>query len=201
MKTEFSEFNLLRGFYNAQEQRPDSYEPIELRTVAPFLRSLLVKDGTVTSALSAFYLQEIVTTQIVQTAASLEHEDIWLALDPGAEVLQRQVMLTGADDGRLFLFAESCLAVQRLPENMRRALDDENSNLGRLLRAGRLETLREGLWYGRERLSRLPTPISDRCDGDFLSRKYRILSQRAPLMTVVERFPITNFGRADNSSL
>ena len=193
MKKGFSQLDLLRGFYSAQGQRPSSYEQIDLRSVAPFLRSLLVKDGTVTSALSAFYLQEITTTQITQTTTRLEQADEWLALGAGAEVIQRQVMLTGVDDGQLFLFAESCLAIQRLPQDMRLALAEEDSNLGRLLRDGRLETLREGLWYGREKLTVLPGPVRDGCDGDFLSRKYRILSQQNPLMTVVERFPIANF--------
>jgi len=49
------------------------------------------------------------------------------------------------------------------------------------------------LWFGRERLAEAPDRVASACDGDFLSRTYRVIADGRPLMMVTERFPLKNF--------
>lgn len=186
-------FDPLAAFFLAQSEKPSHFREVDITKVSPFLRSLMVKDGTVTSALSAYFWEAIATRQLAQREEPLSQSNPWLKLDLGGNVIRRQVVLTGEQSRRLFLFAESELAPERLPEEMRQKLQQEHSNLGQLLREGHLETRREGLWFGLTHLTDLPSPVATACDGVFLSRTYRILSQSKPLMLVTEHFPMTSF--------
>ena len=193
MQQAIAPFDPTAAFFMAQESRPAHLEDIDFAGLPPVLRMLLVKDGTVTTAICAYFLEEVSTRQIGQQVVQLTAADRWLDLPAGAEVLRRQVMLQSAVDERLFVFAESLIAVERLPANMQQALAAKNSNLGRILREDRSETLREGLWFGRERIDALPEPVARLCDGDFMSRSYRVVTGAAPMMIVTERFPMRSF--------
>lgn len=186
-------FDPTRTFYAAQDRRPSNLANVNLGQLSSLLRMLLVEDGTVTNAIAAFHLQAVTTTQIDQRTSTLPQDHPWLELPAGATVLERRVMLCGGVDRALFVFAESLLALDRLSDRMRSALEDEDSNLGRILRGERSETLREGLWYGREHLSEMPAAVADKCSGDFLSRSYRVISKRRPVMLITERFPLESF--------
>ena len=181
------------SFFQAQASRPSRLENVALADLPPVLRMLLVKDGTVTSAIAAYYLEDIATSQVDQSATTLTAQDPWLKLPVGAQVIRRRVTLQSGDGETLFVYAESLLAATRLPPDMRKALAAPDSNLGRILREDRSETLREGLWFGRERLVDLPAAVARICDGDFLSRTYRVVARGAPLMIVTERFPLRTF--------
>ncbi len=193
MQQAIATFDPTAAFFVAQASRPRHLEEIDFAGLPPVLRMLLVKDGTVTTAICAYFLEEVTTCQIDQQVVQLTDADRWLDLPGGAEVLQRQVMLQSAVDGRLFAFAESRLAIERLPASMQSALAARDSNLGRILRNDRSETLREGLWFGRERMGELPEPVARISDGDFMSRSYRVVTNAAPMMIVTERFPMQSF--------
>ena len=194
MQKAIATFDPTAAFFVAQESRPPHLADIDFAGLPPVLRMLLVKDGTVTTAICAYFLEQVTTSQIGQKMARLTDADQWLDLPAGAEVLRRQVMLQSAVDSRLFAFAESLLAIERLPANMQSALAARDSNLGRILRDDRSETLREGLWFGREHMDELPEPVARISDGDFLSRSYRVVANAAPMMIVTERFPLQSFG-------
>ncbi len=194
MQQAIATFDPTAAFFMAQESRPRHLEIIDFADLPPVLRMLLVKDGTVTTAICAYFLEQVTTCQIGQEVVRLAAADQWLDLPAGAEVLRRQVMLQSALDGRLFVFAESLLAIERLPVSMRTALNARDSNLGQILRHDRSETLREGLWFGRERMVDLPEPVARISDGDFMSRSYRVVASAVPIMIVTERFPMVSFG-------
>jgi chorismate-pyruvate lyase len=193
LNLETSFFDPTRDFFSAQERRPAQLERVRFDTLPPVLRVLLVKDGTVTTAISAYFLEPVTTIQVDQDLATLSRDNEWLQLPAGARVLKRRVTLESVSDGRLFVYAESLLAIDRLPANMQQALTLKGSNLGSILRDYRSETLREGLWFGRERLVQAPVRVARACDGDFLSRTYRVIADGQPLMMVTERFPLQNF--------
>jgi chorismate-pyruvate lyase len=109
----------------------------------------------------------------------------------GEAVIAREVILRGKYSQRLYAYATSLIMPERLPADMRDELDNEGSSLGRVLLAGRMETFREILWYGREHIPRLPEPISEYSDSDFICRTYRIFANKMPIMLVNEKFPTT----------
>ena len=180
-------------FFIAQHARPNQWGATEIEAIPAFLRSLLVKDGTVTSALAAFFLQSITTEQLAQTHETLEQSDEWLGLEKGTDILRREVVLRGSMDQALYLFACSELVVERLPSALKLGLAQPNSNLGKLLRDSGFETRREGLWWGLVSSSTLPHAVHSQCDGDFVGRTYRITLDDQPLMTVTEYFPLVTY--------
>lgn len=187
-------FDPLAAFFAAQASRPAWMEGVAPAGLSPFQRGLLVVDGTVTTFLEAWALEPIPVTRLWQRASRLEAADPWLKAASGDRVLDRAVLLTGARSGRCFAFAESRILLERLPEAMRRDLDNDAAGLGQILLRSGLDSRREGLWYGRERGRPLPAQVAALTPGDFLVRTYRVSAGGQPLMLITERFPFRDLG-------
>ena len=86
-------------------------------------------------------------------------------------------------------YAVSLLAPQRLPPTLLRDLAVEPAGIGRVLLNSQIETRREILWYGRERLAHLPETIEQYTGNNFISRTYRIMAHGQPVMLISEKFP------------
>ena len=185
-----ADFDPAAGVFVAQDHRPASLRDIAPDVLTPFLRALLVIDGTVTKFLEAYAMEPVAVTLLGQEPRRLEDADRWLELPAAARILRRRVMLIGGQTGRLYVFAESLIVPGRLSAPMRDSLTREPGGLGKILLDSELETRREGLWYGREQLADLPGAVRALCDGDFLTRTYRVIAGGAPLMAITERFPI-----------
>jgi chorismate-pyruvate lyase len=148
----------------------------------------------VTTFLAAWALEPVAVRPIHQQVVSLPvaelaSADLWLAASGGTEVLQRAVVLVGAQSGRLFAFAESLICLGRLPPALRSGLLSGGLSLGQLLRMPGFESRREGLWYGREQPLALPAEVAALTEPDFLTRTYRVSAGSQPLMLITERFP------------
>ncbi|MEM7281761.1 MAG: chorismate pyruvate-lyase family protein [Pseudomonadota bacterium] len=185
--------DLFSGFFSAQELRPEAFSAYDISKVPPFLRSLLVKDGTVTTALAAYFLQPIFTQQVSQTLDALSQPNDWLDLQVGDEVLKRCVTLSGQKSNHLYLYAESEMAFSRLPNSFREGLEKKDSNLGKLLRDSGVETRREGLWWGLVKASRMQTLPREYDHKNFVGRVYRISFGGQPMLMVAEYFPLDCF--------
>lgn len=171
---------------------PAGIEPVGASSLPAYQRALLVADGTVTRFIEAWALEAVQVRRLSQGAgvpSAVEAQ--WLGLDAGpSPVVQRSVLLTGRRSGQFFLYATSLILPGRLPPAMRRELDDSTEGLGQIIAAGGLESRREGLWFGRERIREpLPGPVAALGPGDFLSRCYRLLAGGRPVMLITERFP------------
>jgi len=187
-------FDPAAGLFVAQDQRPSGIVSVRPEQLSPLLRSLLVIDGTVTTFLAAWALEPIVVQPLDQRVAALPVAGLpsahtWLDASPGTAVLERSVVLVGAESQRLYAFAESLICAERLPPALRRGLESEGLSLGQLLRMPGFESRREGLWYGREQPSGLPPAVTARTGADFLTRTYRVSAASRPLMLITERFP------------
>lgn len=187
-------FDPAAGLFLAEEQRPAHVVPVRPEQLSPLLRALLVIDGTVTTFLAAWALEPVAVKPLSQRGttlpvAGLPSAGAWLSASPGAAVLERSVMLVGAQSQRLFAFAESVICTERLPPAVRSGLLSGGVSLGQLLRMPGFESRREGLWYGREHPAVLPPAVAALTEPDFLTRTYRVSAGSQPLMLITERFP------------
>jgi chorismate-pyruvate lyase len=100
-------------------------------------------------------------------------------------------LLRGEHTDELYAYATSLVALERVPESLRSGIERDGGGLGRILDASKLETRREILWYGRERLEDLPwEPESG--GQDFLTRTYRVILAGEPILLIKEHFPLGN---------
>lgn len=183
-------FDLLQDLFVAQSSRPDHLDEVNLRTLSPFQRALLVIDGTVTKFIEAYTLQAIEVVLLTQETRVLPIDHAWLAASQGTEVIARQVLLHGKYNDIIYAHAASLIVPDRLPGEFISNLVPNRKGLGRLLQNNLMETYREILWYGRERPKRLPDGLRHLEGIEFLSRTYRIISNQQPVMVINERFPM-----------
>lgn len=198
-KTTAAAFDPVAGLFLGQGRRPGALASVESADLSPLQRALLAIDGTVTSFLSAWALEPIVVQSLSQRAAVLPDGDApiggtasiapWLDAPAGTPVIERAVLLLGADSQRLFAFAESVICPDRLPAALRAGLQSGGLSLGQLLLMPGFESRREGLWYGRERPASVPAAVAALAPADFLTRTYRVTAGSRPLMVITERFP------------
>ncbi len=182
-------FDPLEDILMAQFARPPDLIEINLRTLSPFQRALLVIDGTVTKFIEAYTLEPLTIERIVHRLGTLPTDEPWLGLKQGAPVIFREVVIRGRYSRTFFCHAVSMVAPDRLPERVRESLQIQGEGIGRLLNDTELETRREILWFGRERLKTLPPAIQTDGTSDFIRRTYRIIAHAAPIALINERFP------------
>lgn len=177
----------MEDLFIAQGQKPAGLQPVVWAELEPIQRVLLVADGTVTHLLEAHALEPIDIVVLGQQSRRLDVEHPWLVAAPGTEVYERQVVLCGRRSAVIYLYAVSTIAMDRIPVEVARGLEQKHEGIGQLLLRSGLESRRERLWHGVEQLDSPPEPI--RGWGEVLSRAYRIISGGRPLMLIEEKFP------------
>lgn len=151
-------------------------ESLHMEALPPFLRTLLVTDGTVTKHLEAFFWEQVEVENLGQAETALDREMPWLEMRAGDAVLQRRVQLRGTESGRIYAHAESLIRLSSLPERLRTDLLDGRIGIGELLREKGLETYREILDVGKRGEERV-------------YRTYRIVINQHPAILITEEFP------------
>jgi chorismate-pyruvate lyase len=170
---------------------------LNLPSLSPVLRTLLTTDGTVTEVLAAHFGEEVgvrVVTQGVHRAEG--HRFPELQLEPGTQVLDRAIVLTGKRSGRVYTAAGSRLVPGMLPGEMQEALLAGNEPLGKLMLTHRLETWREIVDCGRCLARHAPllegavapalriSPVAP-----VVWRTYRVYTGGQAAMSITEYFP------------
>jgi len=152
-------------------------------------RILLVTDGTLTDTLEAAFLEPIglrkIALNILSAPASVEDLD----LPAGASLLHREIVLYGETSGRPYVYAESQLALDRLPPRFREELMHSDTPMGRLWSEHKLETWKELLSVARHPMKKLAAYLGRGAAIDCLVRRYRLISGGQPLMVIEENFP------------
>jgi len=170
-------------------ERPAGVLPVEVASLAPYHRALIVADGTVTRFVEAWAMEPVEVYRLAQAELRLQHALEWLDAAAGEPAISRSVLLRGRRSAQLFLYASSLILPGRLPAAMRKTLASSAEGLGQIIVSGGLESRREGLWFGRQQLDDLPTAVAATGQGDFLVRCYRLLAGGQPVMMITERFP------------
>ena len=159
----------------------------------PFLRTLLVADGTVTKALEAYFWEPVAVRPLQQKLERHAGPIRGLAFGQEHPLLHREVSLEGRDSGTRYALARSFLALENLPTHFAEAIVAGKMGIGELLREQGVETYRDiiGLDYlprgaaTDERLEKL--------DDDIVARSYRISVSGVPAILVTEYFPIGRY--------
>lgn len=183
----------MKNLFVAQFAKPSDLEEMNLSQLTPFQRALLVIDGTVTQFIEAYTFSPVEVVLLHQETQTLPTNDTWLDAERETEVVARQVILqTGQRDGQqpiVHAYATSNIVPDRIPRTIREGLTLKGQGLGQLLQRSGLETRRDLLWWGLERLTDLPEALLHLESKPFLSRTYRIVADGHPIMLINEQFP------------
>lgn len=170
-------------------------ENLDLETMPPFLRTLLVTDGTVTKCLEAYFWEPVQVENLGQTQMTVPHDIEWVELKQGSLALFREVRLKGAKSGNVYAYAKSTLKLQRLPWELRDELLAGKIGIGEILRERGLETYREILDIGREIDESLASVFDTECCGELVYRTYRVVINHVPAMLITEKFRYRLYNR------
>lgn len=166
---------------------------IDLRELPPFLRTLLVADGTVTKSLEAYFWQPISVKPLHQCVEALEHSQSGLPAEVGDEVMRREVLLQGTDNEQVYAAARSYLWLDKLSPELREALELGKIGIGELLREQGIETYREIIEL--QYLHELPPEdeLLMNISMPAVARSYRIRVSGEPAFLVTEYFPLDQY--------
>ena len=190
MGYESNSFDPLRKIQTAESAMPGELSKLNFRTLTPFQRALMVTDGTVTKFIEAYTLDPVEIIRLNQKLYRLEEDHPWLEADRNTDVMLREVMIRGIYSHTLYVHGVSYIVPGRLQDDMRKRLEVQGEGIGRILNDARMETRREVLWFGREKLADPPREISGVSNGEFISRAYRIITGGKPIVMINERFPV-----------
>lgn len=196
--TDHDGFDPFRDLLAAPAARPNHLGRVDLRALSPFQRALLAIDGTVSKFLEAYTLEPVEVIGLKQEVVPLAGDHPYLEAACGTEVVTRQVLLQGRYSATIYAYAASLLVKDRLPPDLLYNLAVEPGGLGRVLLNGQIESRREILWHGCERVDDFPEEIARLTGNAFVSRTYRVIAGGLPMILINEKFPLhlTSEGRS-----
>lgn len=165
------------------------FEGFDAKSLGLLQRIFLVSDGTLTDTLEAAFLEPVGIVKLSEVIEPARERIEPLDLEPGARVMHRRVLLFGENTKRNYVYAESHLAVDRLPPAFHQELLASDKPMGRLWWEHRLETWKDLLSVSKIPMGDLARHFPDDPPGDLLLRTYRMLSGGRPLMLLSEYFP------------
>jgi chorismate-pyruvate lyase len=183
-------FDPLQNLFVAQDQRPAHLEDVDLASLTPMERALLVIDGTVTRFLEAQWLEAIEIVDSGRTKETLKKDHVWLEHAKGETVVSRRVLLEGKNTKRVYASAASLVVPERVKDAVGHPVGHVPEGLGRMLLNSRVEQYRELLWYGKEPPSDLPGEMRSLASEYCLTRTYRIIVKAKPTMMITEWFEL-----------
>ena len=154
-------------------------------------RVLLINDGTLTDTLEAAFLEPIALRKIAIQVVPAQHALPELDVLPGESVMERNIFLCGKSSGRVYVYAESVLVLDRLPPRFRDELLQSDTPLGRLWSEHKVETWKELMAVSRHPTGNLAAHFQTAPESDCLVRRYRVISGGQPIMAITEHFPAT----------
>ena len=158
-----------------------SHALARLGEVPPFLRSLLVADGTVTMALEAYFDEVIRISTTGQEPVKLAAAIPVLNMQSGDDCYFRQVDLIGETSGTCYASATSILNKKAIGDRLFEQLVDEHIGIGVILRNSARGSFREVLNVARGGLA---------TEFD-VHRTYRVSLNGAPVILITEEFPMS----------
>jgi chorismate-pyruvate lyase len=154
---------------------------VPMDALPPFLRALLVTDGTVTKIIEAYFWEPVVVDTLRQEFVTAADEIPWVHIEGGERIMVRRARLRGGDSCRSFAHAFSVIRTELIPGHFRQRLIDREIGIGMLIRDSGLESYREVLEVGVE-------PDADGSESVF--RTYRNIIAGEPVILITETFPL-----------
>jgi len=163
--------------------------------LSPMQKVLIGTDGSVTNLLEMATGHPVTITTRIQDVVSADQKTAAeLDIEPGDEINYRVVELKDGVTGEVLIYAVSCTPLRRLAPEFRQDLMRADIPIGRILYRHRIESRRE---ITDARVIRAGADLArtfniHRCEP-MLSRKYRIIHHKEPLIAIEEVFPCTAF--------
>lgn len=179
------------GYIQDSIIKTDSGSELDMLSLPPFLRTLMVMDGTVTKSLSAWFWEPVEVIPLVNRVDESEQKIEDLNVENKGEVLCREVALVGEHSHQTFAYARSTLLLTQLPEKIGLSLINGEIGIGELLRKQGIETYREIFhinYYVQEDL--VDDSLLSNLSGGVVSRSYKIRVNGVPSIIVTEYFPL-----------
>jgi len=171
----------------------DSGENCDLSKLPPFLRTLLVMDGTVTKALEAWFWEPVKVVPLKNELATLNEKIEGLETQKGDKALQREVTLQGVNSGKIFACARSTVALESLPKEVGLALETGKIGIGELFREKGLETYRELFNINYYLSAPKGDALLEHLKGEIVSRSYQIWANGGAAIIVTEYFSVAAY--------
>lgn len=183
------EYFKVRGYVPGGIVTNINSEDLDLQKLPPFLRTLMITDGTVTKSLEAYFWEQVIVDTLSQEEIDFPVDQEWLGIKKGDRVLQREVRLKGAETDKVYVYARSLIRMEALPDHLKEALLSGKIGIGELVRECGLETYREIMNMGHETDEALVDIFSTPHCGELVYRTYRIVVNHQPAILITEYFP------------
>jgi chorismate-pyruvate lyase len=151
-------------------------------------RMLLACDGTLTLLLEAAFSEPVSLVVHSQMTTHADQSTKSLHLDDKQRVMKRAVILRGATTRRHFVYAESSIAIDRLPHSFAVALESRQTTIGELWRSHRLLIRRTTLGMQLKTCPALVGVFEHA--PSLMVRRYLVIAEERPIMTISEYFPL-----------
>ncbi|MFT2090336.1 chorismate--pyruvate lyase family protein [Paraglaciecola sp. 2405UD69-4] len=182
-----------RGFIEGGIVRNINEDAMDMEALPPFLRTLLVTDGTVTKSLEAFFWENIKVEKRWQEEVVLTTNLPFIQAKKEDLALKREVILRGISTNDIYAYATSYLRTELLDENIKTQMLEGKIGIGELLREIGLETYREIVDFGKEAFQAYNRLNGEPEYVETIYRTYIIHIGGKPAMQITERFPIHLF--------
>ena len=163
--------------------------------LSPFQKFLLGTDGSVTQILEAVTGHPVSITTLVQEiipadAAVADR----LSISIGESVNHRVVELKDAETGAVLIYAVSETPLSRLSPEFKEDLMRADIPIGKIISLHKIEARREILTARVTLADDTTGPLFSVCKNEpLLSRDYRIIHKKEPLIFITEQFPYNRF--------
>jgi chorismate-pyruvate lyase len=165
-----------------------------MSSIPPFLRTLLVTDGTISKTLEAFFWEPVETEVIAQEIVAADLDLPWLDAKKGDQVLTRDVELKGKTSGQIYATAFSTIRPDVIPPEFRDKLLSGEVSIGVLIRDSGMESYREILKFGSDQHQ--DDLFDDLENGiESIHRTYCVYLGGKPALLITERFSLSFYSR------
>jgi chorismate-pyruvate lyase len=164
-----------------------------LAQLHPLQRIILMHNGTLTKLLESLLGEQLTVLKLHESVESSQNEMTYLELPANQNIVQRKICLQGKNSGVNWLYAESVIALDRLPPLFCEELLNSQMPIGKLWIKHRVEIFKELLPPFEETAEDLAILFDIKTSQRLLGRTYRVFSQQQPIMMLTEKFPVHYF--------
>lgn len=169
------------------------HQPTDLTKLCPLQRIILISNGTLTKLLENLISEQLMVVKLHETVTNCPAAIPYLDLPADHPIISRRICLQGQETGTNWLYAESIIVHERLPDQFRKELLESKIPIGKLWTKHRVETFKELLPPFEEPAGELAEYFNVTSDYRLLGRTYRVFSNQRPIMMLTEKFPENYF--------
>ncbi|GGF85348.1 chorismate--pyruvate lyase family protein [Alteromonas lipolytica] len=175
-----------KGFIHGGTVLNSRGESVDLSVLPPFLRTLLVTDGTVTKSLEAYYWEPISVVSITQELVDAPLRETVFDTSDNQQFLHREIQLVGQHSSQIYATADSYLCLNKLPSSTASRIVANQIGIGELLRDEGLESYREIFDFGLTEIALSANGLKEKV----AYRTYVININGDNAIEITEYFPI-----------